>query len=362
MSKNISPPEILTGGGTSKRIGYIDALKGFAIICVVIGHVADGYFSAGMYPESSTFIYSVYNIVYAFHMPLFMMISGFVFCTAYVREGIPNAKRIHRQILNLVAVYLIFSISFGLFKVAVGKYTNKPVSLMDVAMIWAKPIAPYWYLYVLIFLYLIFSVERLYKINKYIMISLLTVLALISQLFYLPYFQINSMLYYAIFFYIGLLHSLSDDKIIGNKVLAVIMLCASVALSAVLWNKENDMEKILSKNFAASIVIALGVSLAIWYLFENIKALGSNRFLQTIGRYSLEIYVIHCVFTAGFRIIIPRLGIENVYLSFLLNTIISTAIPIGFSFVCKKLNIHGLFFKPVTYIKNLKNGIKGKNC
>lgn len=26
-----------------KRISWIDSLKGFAILCVVLGHVADGY-------------------------------------------------------------------------------------------------------------------------------------------------------------------------------------------------------------------------------------------------------------------------------------------------------------------------------
>ena len=52
-----------------QRLTYIDALRGFAIFLVALGHVTDlcGY----TYSFLCGFIYS-------FHMPLFMAIAGFV--------------------------------------------------------------------------------------------------------------------------------------------------------------------------------------------------------------------------------------------------------------------------------------------
>ena len=151
-----------------------------------------------------------------------------------------------------------------------------------------------------------------------------------------------------------MLHRTKKDIIIGNKLLLLILFIAAMALFVFFWNSENNIGKTVNKIFFVNVIVALGISLTIWYLFENIKFLSENRFLQFLGRYSLEIYVIHCIFTAGFRVILPKLGIGNVYIGFILNTAISTAIPIMISVICKKLNIHALFFKPVTYIKNLK--------
>lgn len=50
------------------RIQYIDKLRGFAIILVVMGHALEhnGYRS------------TLYNFIYSFHMPIFFCISGFV--------------------------------------------------------------------------------------------------------------------------------------------------------------------------------------------------------------------------------------------------------------------------------------------
>lgn len=59
-----------------QRLFYVDALRGFAILLVIIGHLPhfcyyDGWQSA----ISHSFLLS---IVSCFHMPLFMMISGYV--------------------------------------------------------------------------------------------------------------------------------------------------------------------------------------------------------------------------------------------------------------------------------------------
>ena len=58
----------------SQRIAYIDALKGFAILCVVLGHIATGNLRD---PFTQTIYFYLYNIIYSFHMPAFIFLSGY---------------------------------------------------------------------------------------------------------------------------------------------------------------------------------------------------------------------------------------------------------------------------------------------
>ena len=65
------------------RIEYLDAIKGFAIILVVFGHVL-----AWNYTDLNTIIHPVvfediriglvWNLIYSFHMALFFMVSGYL--------------------------------------------------------------------------------------------------------------------------------------------------------------------------------------------------------------------------------------------------------------------------------------------
>ncbi len=319
-----------------------------------MGHVADGNLTANSQPDYRWFFYAVFNVIYAFHMPLFMMISGFVFRSAYGKSGTIDSDRVKKQVYNLIIIYMFFSVAYGILKLLLGNFTSDSMDIKSILMIPVLPIAPYWYLYVLIAFYLVFSWKKFDSLNCYIILLLLTATSIVSGLGTTHYFEISRILYYALFFYIGMLHRAKKDIIIGNKLLSLILFIAAMTLFVLFWNSENNIGKTVNKIFFVNVIVALGISLTIWYFFENIKFLSENRFLQFLGRYSLEIYVIHCIFTAGFRIILPKLGIENVYIGLVLNTAISTAIPIMISVICKRLNIHGLFFKPVTYIKNLK--------
>ena len=63
-----------------ERLEYIDALKGFAILLVVIGHVIPWSFLAFEDVTSmSPCPVLLWKIIYSFHMPLFIFISGFLF-------------------------------------------------------------------------------------------------------------------------------------------------------------------------------------------------------------------------------------------------------------------------------------------
>lgn len=55
--------------------GYIDALKGIAIVLMFWGHVVQ-YGNGG---QIDFFDNTVFKTIYTFHMPLFMLISGYLF-------------------------------------------------------------------------------------------------------------------------------------------------------------------------------------------------------------------------------------------------------------------------------------------
>ena len=61
----------------SMRLKYIDFLKGFAIFLMVMGHFLSWSFEEGL-PTNNMSVRIVRDLIYAFHMPLFMFMSGYV--------------------------------------------------------------------------------------------------------------------------------------------------------------------------------------------------------------------------------------------------------------------------------------------
>lgn len=60
-----------------ERIVFIDNLKAFAIICVMLGHALQ--YLSGENPERLV----SFNVIYTFHMPLFMMLSGYFAASSF---------------------------------------------------------------------------------------------------------------------------------------------------------------------------------------------------------------------------------------------------------------------------------------
>lgn len=65
---------------TKERVLYLDVSKFFAILLVCIGHAY--YMTIGI--ESN-----VRNVIYLFHMPLFMIISGYFSVHTYQKRMMP---------------------------------------------------------------------------------------------------------------------------------------------------------------------------------------------------------------------------------------------------------------------------------
>ena len=94
------------GVNYSKRIGYIDAMRGFTMFLVVMGHCA--YY---LFPQTGGNVYiEVFN---SFRMPLFFFVAGFVF---YKSSRVWDKHSIKEFFLKKLYVQVISPfIFFGLF-------------------------------------------------------------------------------------------------------------------------------------------------------------------------------------------------------------------------------------------------------
>ena len=81
----------------TKRVDYIDKLKGFAIILVVMGHVLE--WGMGISDSPANLFYS------SFHMPLFIIVSGMFYREKNFKDFIVNI--IKKLILPYIIVILI---------------------------------------------------------------------------------------------------------------------------------------------------------------------------------------------------------------------------------------------------------------
>ena len=89
---------LITDVKASYRNQTIDAMKGIAIILVVLGHL--------MSPRSS--------YIYAFHMPLFFFLSGYLYVMKDIRSfTVHKLRTIGIPILFFNALYLLIYINHG---------------------------------------------------------------------------------------------------------------------------------------------------------------------------------------------------------------------------------------------------------
>jgi fucose 4-O-acetylase-like acetyltransferase len=303
----------------ASRVQFLDAARGLAIFLVVIGHVV----ARGL-PEGNDWYGYLKEMIYRFHMPLFMVLTGMSFAlslprfSSWLQVAAFSAKRAER----LLVVYLAFGVLIlaGKLLAVHFMHVDNPAhgDLGDVFRLLLMPaesVAGFlWFIYVLS-VYLL-TVPALFQlIGRRPMLLLLAGLALNLTL-WPRLFMLDEVVYYLAFFAGGMALWMWREhweraEGVALWLTTALFVTAAFSLAAPKW-----------------LVGALSVLPVLWAM-RRLPAAWQDR-LAWIGRASLTIYLINTIaigLTKGLLLrVLPWDGV-NFLLYFPVLTFAGVALP-----------------------------------
>lgn len=282
----------------TKRLLWLDSLKGWLILLVVLGHAIQ--YSLMSSCENN----HLWNIIYSFHMPAFMAVSGYVaFRPGNIMGGgiISLLSKINRRFQQLLVPFFLWSLVSVIIR---GKIT-----LDSIVNIILYPDTGLWFLWVLFFISVLFLIcdwlSDLTKIKQELfIISFCLLLTCIMVLFEIRILGFQFICYYFLFYTLGYyLHKYKDVAITRKRWLIVILSLCWLFL-AWFWNMHSipdflrfvplpEMLMAYAYRFFTA-VIAIYILLAISPHVLS-SADGFNSKFVWLGKFSLGIYAIHYI-------------------------------------------------------------------
>ncbi|MCI3271062.1 acyltransferase family protein [Streptomyces cylindrosporus] len=114
--RGVSPPH----ARAKERDSYFDNAKYLAIVLVAVGHAWEPL------RDGSRTVTALYTLVYAFHMPAFIVVSGY-----FSRSFDASPGRIRRLVTGVAVPYVVFETAYTLFTRWTDQQPDRPISLLD---------------------------------------------------------------------------------------------------------------------------------------------------------------------------------------------------------------------------------------
>jgi fucose 4-O-acetylase-like acetyltransferase len=113
-------PQPVSPRGARRRDAYFDNAKYLAIVLVAMGHAWEPL------RDGSRAVTALYNVVYAFHMPAFIVISGY-----FSRNFDASPAKLKRLVTGVVVPYVVFETAYTLFTRWTDGVPDRPITVLD---------------------------------------------------------------------------------------------------------------------------------------------------------------------------------------------------------------------------------------
>lgn len=311
---------------TDQKNPTIDVLKGLAIALVVYGHFLQ---RTMLMTGDNFFSHPVFITIYAFHMPLFFFLSGYLVAYSLRRKSVSDVFKARCQ--NLLWPYFVWG-TMGVLALYLMNARSGDLSSMSFFSDWVSQlliVPQIWFLWTLFFCSAILLIGV--YLEKFIGLAVYPVLW--SLLLLLPskeHYGLFYIVWFSPFYMLGYLISRAGSAFIArlNKI-SVLLICLAAFVVLVTWWSYEDYiynnKMAIAYPYALADIVdliyrylvgLLGIGLAFFagsYLSKHAisrrEPIG-GRFWAFIGGYSLEIYLLQCFLVEGlFQRIWPKTGI-----------------------------------------------------
>lgn len=262
------------------RLSYIDNLKGFLIILVVLGHVIQ--------KSDVDFDHNIaFRYIYSFHMPLFMCVSGFV-CYSQALDW----KLVKKRFNQLMVPFLTWAVVSACLA---GEWTKLIQNILH-------PDTALWFLWVLFFitgLHVVCTmIGKKWKIKEewIVVIAIITGCAMMVGL-KLKLFGFQFITWYFLFYCLGF-YLRKYETVFNVWMKRTMWPCFFLFLILGYWWMRKDPPAFMDSNtseiynYVYKGGVALLATTSILTLFKQIGG-GKILYIEMLGKETLGIYAIH---------------------------------------------------------------------
>lgn len=286
----------------NKHIKFIDYMRVFATICVIMSHIITNTYSYNKIEH--TYIYIIFDIILNYSLvavPIFLMITGYLLLDDRKKITLKKCfKYIYRVLIVLLFFGTIFNCVETIFDTKSFSFENFMIAFKDVCV--GKTWNHMWYIYMLMCMYMILPFFRIIaaNIDKHTYFVFLTVIWIINfALSSVPaldwihdYFPIYGVYIFYLFAgdYIRK-YSFEIDLSLIRKILFVLVFIASILHN---FKALEDLQVCLAYNGVFSSLFAI-------CLFEYFtKKINKNNVVSKVicvmSDNSFGIYIMHMIF------------------------------------------------------------------
>ncbi len=287
------------------RIEWLGVLQGFSMLLVVLGHVT---LTNTFQDPSTPLIATMERAIYSFHMPLFIFISGWLFCHTCIDRDLPYRGMIKKKLHRLGLPFLFFTCVTMVIKLALPHLMKRTVDLNEIIdtflLFRSNPLEEMWFVITLLVLMSAYPIYKWLLRNGYLLWGLLAVIIIF---FISPrdfnYYQLGKVAIMLPYFVAGILccHYGIIEKYASNWwvlfMSAIIFVCSNVLQLADRWI---NSDVVLIINACTGIIFSICICAAITSFRPQT--------FSSFSRYTFQIFLLGIFFQMAIRVIYGKIG------------------------------------------------------